>query len=119
MSSGRPTSPARPLALPATHSTPRIHQHNVNGLSDIASERNQRFARDIERKVVGPMPVNDFLTKFLGRRTRVPRFDEVTFSGVPEEPDKESAIYVPLASRVAPLSHLSHPHPEGRFKQGS
>ena len=95
-SSGR-TNPVRPLAPPATFSSPP-HRHDIDGLADIARDQHQRFARDIEQEVVGPMPPKLFLETFLPYRTRVPTFKDVTFSRVPDKPESESAIYSPLVS---------------------
>ena len=86
------------MTPPATPPTPRIHRHEVDSSSDTSSDKDVRFAREIEQKVVGPMPPRLFLETFLPRRTRVPKFGDVTFSGVPDEPDRESAIYSPLVS---------------------
>ena len=65
---------------------PRAHRHNAEGLPDIARD-DQRFARDIERKVQHCWSESYasrlFLKKFLPYRSHVPRFDEATFSGVP------------------------------------
>jgi hypothetical protein len=91
MASGGLTGSARPQA-----SHPHFHRHNVEDLFDVAADQDQRFARDIEWKVVGPMPVDVFLESFLSHRTRIPRFEDVTFSGIPDEPDRESVIYSSL-----------------------
>lgn len=79
MTSIRPVNPAKAPAPTITHSTLRIHRHNLDGLSDIAKEQNQRSTRDIEWKVVGPMPPDTFLERFLPCQTRVPQFDDATF----------------------------------------
>ena len=108
MVSAEPTSPERPPSPPIKPSSPRVYRYNVDGLSDLAQEQNQCFARDIEWKVVGPMPVDLFLEKFLPHTTKdIPPFEDVKFSGVPDTPRKESAIYSPLVSRATPSSH--HP----------
>ena len=118
MASDGQTSPVKP-PTPVTQSKPRVHRHNVNGLSDTARDKYQRFARNIERKVVGPMPVDLFLEIFLPCRTRIPRFAGVMFSGVPDGPDKESAIYPSSVSRMTSSVVLSLiPHLEGCFKRG-
>ena len=46
------------------------------------------------------MAVALFLDRFLPCQLHVPSFDDVTFSGVPDKPDKESVIYSPLVSGV-------------------
>ena len=89
-------------------SSPRIPRYNVDGLSDKASDQAQRFARDIEWKVVGPTPPDLFLKEFFPQRTRTPQFGDVTFSGVPNKPSKESDIYFPLVSGTVSWSHLPH-----------
>jgi len=101
MASGEP---ANLSPLPITQSSSRISRDNVDDLSDVANDQDQRFARDIEWKVVGPMPVDLFLKTFLPHR--IPRIDGVTFSKVPDKPGKESAIYSPLVNRVVPSSYL-------------
>lgn len=93
MASDGLTGSARPQA---PH--PHFHRRNVEDPSDIAADQDQRFARDIEREVVGPMPVDHFLGTFLSPRTRIRGLESVTFSGVPDRPDKESAIYPSLVS---------------------
>ena len=107
MTPSGPASPTRPPAPTITPSSPRIHRHNVDGLSDIAKEQDQRFARDIEWKVVGPMPPELFLEQFLPYRTRIPQFDDVTFSNIPDKPRKESEIYTPLVRGAFFLSRFS------------
>ena len=47
-------------------------------------------------EVVGPIPVNRFLETLLPYRTRIPRFEGVSFSGIPDEPDRESVVYPSL-----------------------
>jgi hypothetical protein len=88
--------------------TPRIHRHNVSGLSDVDTHQDQRFARDFE--VVGPMPVNLFLETFLPYRTRIPQFEDVSFSGIPDEPDRESVICASLVRRENPTSRGTFSH---------
>ena len=107
MAPGEPTSPVRPPAPPIIRPMPHIHRHDVDGLFDNAKDEGLRFARDIEQKIVGPMPADLFLETFFPHRTRVPHFEDVTFSGIPDKPDRESAIYSPLVSSVVPSS--SHP----------
>lgn len=105
MASGEPKSPVWPSALPTIPSSPRFYRRHVDRLSDLASQQNDRFALDIEWKVVGLMPPNLFLETFLPRRTRVPLFSDVTFSGVPCKPSRESEIYPPMVSGAVSSSH--------------
>jgi hypothetical protein len=101
MASDGPTSLLRPP-------TPRIHRHNVGGIFDVDTHQDQRFARDIE--VVGPMPVNLFLETFLPYRTRIPQVEDVSFSGIPDEPDRESVTYASLVCRENPTSRGTFSH---------
>jgi len=105
MASGEPTSPAGPPPPSVTQSSPRVYRHNVDGLSDIADHQERRFARDIERKVVGPMPVDLFLETFFPHPTEdIPPLKDVNFTEVPGDPHKESEIYSPLVSGATPFS---------------
>lgn len=107
MASSGSTNSIGPPPLPAPPSSPRIYRANVDRLSDLASEQDRRFAPDIEWKVVGPMLPNLFLETFLPYQADIPQFDDVTFSQVPDEPNKESDIYTPLVSGLDSL--VAHP----------
>jgi hypothetical protein len=61
-------------------------------------------------EVVGPMPVNLFLETFLPYRTRIPQFEDVSFSGIPDEPDRESVICASLVRRENPTSRGTFSH---------
>ena len=50
----------RLLAPPATQFTPLTHRHRVKGLPD-SVRGNQPLLRDVEGKVVGPVPADPFL----------------------------------------------------------
>ena len=113
MASDMSASHICPQNPPITHSTPHIHQHNAGGLSGVADEQSLRFARDIQWKVVGPMPPDTFLDEFLPCSSKVPRFKSVTFSAVPDDPTKESTIYGPLVSSGV-LPSLLHSSPTQR-----
>jgi hypothetical protein len=109
-------SPAQPPTLASIPSTPRILRHNAEGLSDVAEEQNRRFARDIEWKVVGLMPVTTFLNTFLPSGPLPQHIAKMTFSKVPSEPGKESDIYGPLVRKEACCwsFHPSPTHPLSR-----
>lgn len=96
------------ITQPMSHT----HRHDVDDRSDNAKDEGRCFARDIERKIVGPMPADLFLETFFPHQTRAPRFEDVTFSGASDKPGRESAIYSPLVSSVVPSSlHPFHSPP--------
>ena len=86
--------------------TPRIHRHGVNGLSVRSKDQQQRFAYDIEWKIVGPMPTAMFLDKFFpntpdpgieSEKLRI-KLDEIKFASVPDSPNREEEMYEGLVS---------------------
>ena len=94
-----------------TQITPSIHRHNVHNLSDIAHNQDQRFARDIESKIVGPMSMKLFLEIFLPCGTRIPLLNDAKFSKVPDRPDRESDTLQQSEQRAEPEQHpRRHPH---------
>ena len=104
------TKPVRPPDPLDALSTSCLPQYNIEDLSEIVTDQDRCFALDIEWKVVGPMPVDAFLDKFLPCRDRVPKLRGVNFSGVPDKPTGESMIYPSLVSRASYfLSHPSSP----------
>ena len=97
----RPPSPAK--------TTPRIHRHGVDGLSVRSKDQQQRFAYDIERNVLGPMPTAMFLDKFFpitpnmedtetAFKVRGIKPDEIGFASVPDAPEREEEMYEGLVS---------------------
>ena len=86
---------------PSAGGTPRIHRHGAHGLSARSKDQQQRFARDIEWKVLGPMPVDAFLEEFFPNppdpeveflRLGIDS-DEINFASVPNSPSNEEQMY--------------------------
>ena len=91
--------------LPA-NGTPHIHRHGIKGLSARSKDQQQRFARDIEWKVLGPMPVNAFLDEFFPNspdsemklRELGIKSDEIDFASVPDSPSKRERCKMVLSA---------------------
>jgi len=75
--------------------------HSVDGLFANSKDQQQRYAHEIEWKVVGPMPTDEFLDEFFPNppdletgfgELRVNR-DEIRFASVPNSPVKKEEIY--------------------------
>lgn len=110
-----------PPPHPPPEGTPRTYRHGIAGLSDRSRDQQKRFAHDIEWKVVGPMPVEDFLNEFFpcsGSMDLDQEFEEegiaykdINFDSVPDSPDRENEMYAGLVSTkqlVVPLSNLTN-----------
>ena len=92
----------------ASMSDPKtIHRHGVDDLSVRSKEQLRRFAHDIERKVVGPMPTRTrmFLDEFFPNPLNLEmEFErgidcsEINFASVPDSPDREEEMYEGLVS---------------------
>lgn len=107
------TPPSQPLA---TKGTPRIHRHGVSGLSARSKDQQQRFAHDIEWKVVGPMPTRLFIDELFPDpsdresqlKVRGIDLSEISFASIPDSPGKEDEIYKPLVSMRRTICYQSN-----------
>lgn len=64
-----------------------------------SKDQQQRFAHDIEWKVVGPMPIHAFLDEFFPDPPNFEaEFDAIKFDSVPDSPGKEEEMYKGLVS---------------------
>jgi hypothetical protein len=93
------TPPSQP-PLPAKGAPP-IHRHGISGLPARSKDQQQRFAHDIERKVLGPMPVKTFLNEFFPDPDSLDLGDldnEINFASVPDSPSNEREMYKGLVS---------------------
>ncbi|KAH8115714.1 hypothetical protein DFH11DRAFT_1301208 [Phellopilus nigrolimitatus] len=98
-----------PNAVPsAAKNTPLARTENTaEGRFDPkdAKTRNIRYAREMKRWCVGPMPVEEFLDEFLppapkGKGVRAIPSCKGAFNRVPLDPKDEQAIYEKLVSIV-------------------
>jgi hypothetical protein len=107
---------------PPPQETPRSYRRGIFDLSDRSRHQQERFAHDIEWKVVGPMPVDEFLDEFFPNspnstteielRAEGVECDDVTFDSVPDEPKREEEMYeglVRMKRRKKLPSDLTNP----------
>ena len=95
-----------PTTPPPTGTSPRYHRHSVDGLSARSKDQQQRFAHDIEWKVLGPMPTGLFLNEFfpgppdpeVGFKEFGIDPTEINFASVPDSPKNEEDMYTGLVS---------------------
>ena len=98
------TPPSQPP--PPTGTSPRFHRHSVDGLSARSKDQQQRFAHDIEWKVLGPMPTDAFLDEFFPNPPDLEvefkelgiEPTEINFASVPDSPKNEEDMYKGLVS---------------------
>jgi hypothetical protein len=85
-------------------------------LSDRSRHQQERFAHGIEWKVVGPMPVDEFLDEFFpcsdpmdldqGLRGEGIAHGKINFDSVPDSPNMENEMYAGLVSMEQPILSL-------------
>ncbi|KAH8115734.1 hypothetical protein DFH11DRAFT_1507170, partial [Phellopilus nigrolimitatus] len=105
-----PPNPAGPRPIPCSPAKDTPIARTENGAKDgfdpmDAKSRNIRYAREMKRWCVGPMPVEEFLDEFLppapkGKGTRAMPSCKGAFNRVPMEPKDEQAIYEKLIPAI-------------------
>ena len=80
----------------------------------VSEHQQRRLAHDIERKVLGPMPVDEFLDAFFPRsdsldiRTQLENagvdHNKIDFTSIPESPKGEEEMYDGLVSAKQPIA---------------
>ena len=85
------------------------------GVQHLSESEQRRFAHCIERKVVGPMPVDDFLDTFFplspsssNTKTQPKNADvddsKIEFTSIPKSPKREEEMYDGLVSAKQPVA---------------
>ncbi|KAF9650769.1 hypothetical protein BDM02DRAFT_3259485 [Thelephora ganbajun] len=100
---------------PPSQGTQRIYRYSVDGLSERSKDQQERFAHDIEWKVVGPMPTKTFLEEFLplscdpGTDSQEFQFNPnmIDFASVPDLPYREEEMYKDLCDD---LNKIANPY---------